>query len=82
MKKWLLALILLFGFFNVSLASGAEIVGRGQVIDGDSIVISGLRIRLHGIDAPEIKQVCKRGGSTYLCGEIAARALTNPIFPR
>ena len=77
MKKWLLALILLFGFFNVSLASGAEIVGRGQVIDGDSIVISGLRIRLHGIDAPEIKQVCTRAGSTYRCGEFAARALTN-----
>src|SRR3990167_713722 len=30
-----------------------------KVIDGDSIVLRGSQIRLHGIDAPELKQECK-----------------------
>ena len=31
-----------------------EITGPARVIDGDTIEVAGERIRLHGIDAPEM----------------------------
>ena len=34
-------------------ASGAPIVGQAWVVDGDSLRIAGISIRLEGIDAPE-----------------------------
>ena len=36
----------------------ADISGLPRIIDGDTIEISGERIRLHGIDAPESSQSC------------------------
>lgn len=32
--------------------------GAAQVIDGDTLIISGTHYRLQGIDAPEIRQTC------------------------
>jgi hypothetical protein len=34
----------------------AAIIGKAWVIDGDTIVISNIHIRLEGIDAPEADQ--------------------------
>jgi endonuclease YncB( thermonuclease family) len=34
------------------------IIGKAWVVDGDTIEISGIRIRLEGIDAPEWEQTC------------------------
>jgi endonuclease YncB( thermonuclease family) len=44
-------------------------------VDGDTIDIQGTRIRLHGIDAPELSQQCRRDGVLYACGEDAKAAL-------
>jgi endonuclease YncB( thermonuclease family) len=41
-------------------ADAAPIVGVASVIDGDTIEIHSVRIRLHGIDAPESRQLCTR----------------------
>ena len=38
----------------------AEINGTPKIIDGDTIHINNKKIRLEGIDAPEIKQQCKK----------------------
>lgn len=50
--------------------------GPVRVIDGDTIDISGVRIRLEGIDAPETGQTCGRKWvGTFDCGLEATRLL-------
>ena len=43
-----------------------------DVIDGDTINLGGKRIRLHGIDAPELAQMCTVRAKTTPCG-VASR---------
>lgn len=57
-------------------AEAAVVSGRAKVIDGDTIDISGTRIRLEGIDAPEAKQTCTRkGAGLWDCGRAATEYL-------
>lgn len=56
-------------------AATTVISGPAQVIDGDSLSVSGLSIRLFGIDAPEGQQTCNRKGEAWACGEEASRQL-------
>jgi endonuclease YncB( thermonuclease family) len=52
------------------------IIGRARVIDGDTIDIAGARIRLKGIDAPELDQTCTDPrGEPWACGKAATREL-------
>ena len=60
-------------------ASSSELIGQATVIDGDTIEIHGQRIRLHGIDAPESRQLCEQGGQKYRCGQRASLALADKI---
>jgi endonuclease YncB( thermonuclease family) len=61
-------------------ASEAEsISGTPRIVDGDTLVIDGTRIRLHGIDAPETKQTCQRDGIDWLCGQEASKALRDYV---
>ncbi|MBO6774798.1 thermonuclease family protein [Phaeobacter gallaeciensis] len=60
-----------------------ELVGVASVIDADTIEIRGVRIRLHGIDAPESRQLCRRNsGDEWRCGQQAALALSDRIGRR
>jgi len=50
------------------------------ITDGDTIKIGKEKIRLFGIDAPEIKQICKnKNNNPYACGETSKDALRNLI---
>lgn len=61
-------------------ASAVEWRGLARVIDGDTIVVAGARLRLISIDAPEGKQVCHRlDRSFYDCGFEATQALDRLI---
>jgi endonuclease YncB( thermonuclease family) len=53
--------------------------GQPRIIDGDTIEISGQKIRLHGIDAPETKQTCTKEGKEWRCGQEATWALARII---
>jgi endonuclease YncB( thermonuclease family) len=62
---------------------GEPVSGHARVIDGDSLEIAGVRLRLHGIDAPERDQDCRdANGRTYSCGRAAMRALADAIAGR
>ena len=39
-----------------------------RIVDGDTIHINKVKYRLHGIDAPEMKQLCKIKEKNYKCG--------------
>ena len=61
-------LLLVIPLFLVSSTAVADITGFAYVIDGDTIDISDVRIRLNGIDAPEIEQACRTKGLIWYCG--------------
>jgi endonuclease YncB( thermonuclease family) len=56
-----------------SITAARVIKGRATVIDGDGLEIGGTKIRLFGIDAPEIDQYCQRNdGTRWRCGHYAS----------
>lgn len=51
------------------------IVGPARVIDGDTLEVAGTRIRLGGIDAPEMAETCTDArGADWPCGRWATEA--------
>lgn len=71
--------IILFSFLALSAfaKSYAAIVGPLTVVDGETLEIHNQRIKLWGVDAPDINQTCHDGqGTAYNCGKEAASALS------
>ena len=60
-----------------------EYSGSVIVIDGDTVIIDNNnirnKIRLEGIDAPEIHQTCEKNGGTYQCGVKAGNYLKSLV---
>lgn len=54
---------------------GGTLSGPAVVIDGDSIIVAGEQVRLHGIDAPELDQVFWWRGRKLASGAMAWAAL-------
>ena len=59
-KKIFLKFSIFFFIFFTSANSELIISGKAVITDGDTLNISSNKIRLSGIDAPEIKQTCKK----------------------
>lgn len=60
---------------NIAEASGT------RVVDGDTLELNGVVYRLHGIDAPEAGQTCKRqDGKPWPCGKSAIQQLENLVI--
>ncbi|WP_262298445.1 thermonuclease family protein [Microvirga sesbaniae] len=75
-----LVALALAGAAGLALKPGARALeGRAQVTDGDTIRIGEARIRLKGIDAPEMEQRCSRAGRSYACGETSRRVLIDLV---
>lgn len=65
--------------------------GPAHVVDGDTLVVAGVTVRLKGVDAPESGQMCYASASggwlarprrPYDCGAVATRALTRHLRGR
>ena len=69
-------------FLSLTLAQNA-LVGRAGVIDGDTLEVQGVRVRLWGIDAVESSQTClDASGKPWPCGRRAAFALADFLGQR
>jgi endonuclease YncB( thermonuclease family) len=67
--KFLFAILLLL---PPALAQAADIVGVPKIRDGDQIQIGASKIRLGGIDAPSVDQLCLNNtGERWTCGAAA-----------
>jgi len=64
-------LFVLFALVCAPAAYASSIVGRAEIIDGDSLRIAGTEIRLHGVDAFERGQRC----GELACGREATAML-------
>ena len=72
MKKFLIIIVSLL-CCNISLANNLKIV------DGDTIVLNGEKIRFSGIDTPELKQTCLHNNEIVDCGMSAKILLIKKI---
>ena len=78
--KYFFAYILILLSFNSIISAENLITGIPIVVDGDTIKIKGISIRLHGIDTPERNQKCKDiNNSFYFCGKVATKTLIKLI---
>jgi endonuclease YncB( thermonuclease family) len=79
-------------FIILAVAGGALLVFNGETIsatpsqaraiDGDSLMLGQREIRLWGIDAPEMQQVCRAGGVEVACGRRARTRLADLLKGR
>jgi len=70
----------LIGIIVLSLlCSGIASAKSLRVIDGDTIILNGEKIRFSGIDTPELKQTCLKDNEEVGCGMLAKMLLVKKI---
>lgn len=58
----------------------ATLTGRADAVDGDTLLVGGIRVRLEGIDAPEAGQSCTDARAhPWDCGGEATRTLARLV---
>lgn len=92
LARWLATVILLIvvAFFGQDQFPGRPsspqrgplpdtVSGAGRTVDGDSLYVGQHEVRLKGLDAPEGRQLCTRGGNSWSCGEASRNELRRLI---
>ncbi|QIQ87965.1 thermonuclease family protein [Erythrobacter sp.] len=72
-------LLMLLALLYSTPAVAQVIEGTATVVDGDTIDMTGTRIRLAHIDAPEAKQVCEKDEQEWACGFEATAILASLV---
>ena len=73
MKKIFLCAFFVLIICNIGFAENLKI------IDGDTIILNGEKIRFSGIDTPEPKQICTLDNIEIFCGNLATVVLKEKI---
>jgi endonuclease YncB( thermonuclease family) len=82
-REWSAGLVLaLLSVLMIEYTAAATLSGKADIVDGDTIKVGPVPVRLYGIDAPEGRQTCERDGKTYACGKQATKALAELIAGR
>lgn len=55
------------------------LIGTAFAQDGDSLILRGEKVRLAGIDAPELHQTCQRYEERWNCGHDSAKYLAKLV---
>ena len=76
--KFFLIICIFFFFFNGT-QNQIIVSGKAKIIDGDTIHIENNKIRLHGIDAPELNQNCNYENKDWECGQQSKKFLLQLI---
>ena len=83
--------IIIFFLIFLSDTIAEEISGVPKIVDGDTVHINDNKFRLEGIDAPEMRQQCKKVSlkisfiigftfyKDYSCGKVSKEKLINKI---
>lgn len=85
LRSILLTLLIFFGLVAIIIslpvnhAPKESLAGSVYVIDGDTVILNKVHIRLLGMDAPEMGQSCRLANRDYLCGVEARKALLAKI---
>ena len=78
MKKFLILIVFIL------ISPGYVLSYELKVIDGDTIILNGEKIRFSGIDTPESyyrgkKQICYDGNTQVFCGDLSKKILIEKI---
>ena len=81
---WTKSLLLCLGTLVFWASAGAsQLSGEAVVVSGDTLVVAGERVRLLGVDAPGLGQICRRAtGIEWRCGLLAKLELARHIDGR
>lgn len=60
----------------------ADISGNARILNGDTIQVDETPLRLYGIDAPELDQMCENEMFEYPCGLVATGMLRDLLGGR
>ncbi len=61
-------------------AAAEELSGPARAVDSNTLEIGARRLRLLGVDAPDLGQTCPtKKGETYPCGQVAAETLAKLV---
>jgi endonuclease YncB( thermonuclease family) len=78
--KFLLAIPLILTLLPPAIAAAADITGIPKIREGDQIQIGNSKIRLGGIDAPSVDQLClNNAGERWTCGAAARDELIKHV---
>lgn len=76
--RFLPAVAILLALLLPATANAADITGVAKIHDGDQIQIGSQKIRLSGVDAPSVDQLClNTKGERWTCGVAAREELTH-----